>query len=296
VRSALFTAPALYPLLASFCFVFAPLSSRSAVVQIPAAADTRLSSLDPSSNFGSGVDFIVGSQGNNALGALNRSLLRFDLSGSIPAGSIIRDARLTVTVVKDPFAAQGSNFELHRMLVPWDEMQATWTISQTDVIWAAPGGLADTDFLGPATSSAPSGIGLNNISFSNLASDIQFWLDHPATNNFGWMMLSDSEEVHFTARRIGSREGFAPPSLEVTFDAAFRIGSVSLSADLITLTFDAPANFTYIVQWTDALDNPDWQELERFDPSDTDQTLEALDSSGNGPQRFYRVLQTTSPP
>ena len=35
--------------------------------------------------------------------------------------------------------------------------------------------------------------------------DLQLWLNHPE-NNFGWMLISQSEDTPFTARRFNSRE------------------------------------------------------------------------------------------
>src|SRR5207244_575593 len=47
--------------------------------------------------------------------------------------------------------------------------------------------------------------------------DIQTWLDNPASN-FGWILISRSEEVSQTARRFGSREDIAnAPQLTIEF-------------------------------------------------------------------------------
>ncbi|MBK7562343.1 MAG: DNRLRE domain-containing protein [Chitinophagaceae bacterium] len=50
-----------------------------------------------------------------------RSLLRFDLS-SIPVGSTIQSAELQFYV-----NTEGQGFNMHRMLVPWDEATVTYT-------------------------------------------------------------------------------------------------------------------------------------------------------------------------
>ncbi|SRR5260221_4638586 len=49
--------------------------------------------------------------------------------------------------------------------------------------------------------------------------DLQLWLDHPGTN-FGWMLISQSEDTPFTARRFASREDpfGRGPTLTVDFD------------------------------------------------------------------------------
>jgi len=46
--------------------------------------------------------------------------------------------------------------------------------------------------------------------------DVQSWVDNPASN-FGWMLMSESEDVPGTARRFGSRETSPVPTLVVTF-------------------------------------------------------------------------------
>ena len=292
-------APRLCPVLPGLAVGFVALalasSSRAGVISVAPAADTRISSLNPDTNFGAGTDFVVGAQGNNVAGAINRALLQFPVAGSIPPGAVIRDATLSVNVWREPFSAVDSSFELHRILTPWEESQATWNISRAGVLWTGPGGVAGTDFAETPSSSQASGLANGPILFSNLGSDVQNWLDHPE-QNYGWVMLSGSEDNRFTARRIFSREGSPAPVLQITFDLGLKFNAVSISGDLITLTFNAAANFSYIVQWTDRLIDPDWQELTHFDPNDQDSTLEVSDSTGNGPQRFYRIVQVPPAP
>jgi hypothetical protein len=52
---------------------------------------------------------------------------------------------------------------------------------------------------------------------AGLVADMQAWVDSPATN-FGWILISESEETSGTARRFGAREnGSTAPALVVTF-------------------------------------------------------------------------------
>jgi len=280
------------PLLALLVF---PFTGSAAVINISPVADTRITTLGADGNSGAGPDFVVGTQGDRAGGALNRALIRFRIAESLPAGAIVQDARLSLNITHQPITPESSNFELHRMLIAWEELEATWNIARADSPWSAPGGVAGADFSATASSSQFVGTTPGLVSFANLGREVQDWLDHP-DSNFGWIILTDAEDTRFTARRINSREGSPSPTLEINFTLPLRINSIFASGDLITLSFSAVANAAYVVQWTDQLDNPDWQELTRFDPNDQDSTIEVSDSSSNGPQRFYRVCQVPASP
>ncbi|MCI0744154.1 MAG: PEP-CTERM sorting domain-containing protein, partial [Verrucomicrobia subdivision 3 bacterium] len=73
--------------------------------------------------------------------------------------------------------------------------------------WAAPGGAPGIDF-NPTYSSAALIFGLDSYQFEgtlDMINDVQSWLDNPGTN-FGWMLMTSSEELPFTGRRFASRE------------------------------------------------------------------------------------------
>jgi hypothetical protein len=158
---------------------------------------------------------------------IRRGLLAFDVSGSIPAGSTIVSATLTLTMSQTPAGAE--LVRLRRVLADWGEGDsvasmgegggaaaqpgdATWLYRFFDpnepVPWASPGG----DFA--PTSSAT----LRVESFGvytwgptpELVADVQSWVDQPS-QNFGWLLLGDESRLE-TAKRFDSREHPNPPA------------------------------------------------------------------------------------
>src|SRR6267378_4390410 len=93
-------------------------AARAASANVPAAADTTLQSAFPSSNFGDGTTFQAGGR---LRGGSARSLLRFDLSGSVPAGSTINSVTLTLSVTATPGGGPSSVFDLRRVQASWGE-------------------------------------------------------------------------------------------------------------------------------------------------------------------------------
>src|ERR1041385_685744 len=204
---------------ASLACVAAPVAILAESVTVLPVADTYLSEQDPNSNFGNGLDMVMGTQGPTGGAPTNRGLLMFDISGQIPPGSQVTSVAVTLSVVKVPSLGANSTFELRRVLLPWNETEATWNHSGTNAAWSAPGGAAPTDF-----SSAPSGTqsvaGLGSYTFlstANLVADVQSWVDNPNAN-FGWIVQTQLEDVAKTARRFASREGPAnAPTLLIEY-------------------------------------------------------------------------------
>jgi hypothetical protein len=212
-------------------------SSFADIVTLHPSADTTLHEYFPDNNLGAQLYFNAGTTQN---GPRTRGLMQFDISGSLPAGAIIHSVSLTLEVTKQPVDGDApSNFALHRMLVAWGEGsgigqppflgapaqlgEACWNspAAMTAAHWGAPGGLAGVDFA--AQRSADTfiyGVNFSPYTFGDsagLISDVQSWLDHPQSN-FGWMMLTESEDEIFSARRFASREApFLAPTLEIDF-------------------------------------------------------------------------------
>lgn len=135
---------------------------------------------------------------------------------------------LTLHVTFAPGGAKDSVFALHSVRLPWEEGkgspatgsgnngapaqtgETTWSNRLSpNTRWEAPGGRAGFDYGSKTTASVPvSGVGSYTIaSASNpeLISDIQSWIDQPSSN-FGWVLISQSEDILQTARRFGSPE------------------------------------------------------------------------------------------
>jgi len=211
--------------------------SRAETVSLQPIADTTLFEVAPGNNLGGAFFLNAGTAGN---GFRNRALLRFDVSGSIPAGSIITGATLTMDIVRQPTTGMEiSLFDLRRIFQPWGEGvqvpedinspglgapaasdEATWNHRfAPGAAWSVPGGAEGVDF-----STIVSGVALVQSigepvvfeSTSELVADIRAWLDQPS-QNFGWMFITESEGVPKTARSFASRESGFGPTLTVDF-------------------------------------------------------------------------------
>jgi hypothetical protein len=200
-------------------------------------ADTTLAEVAVNNNFGGADFFSVGTAGNRRSA---RGLVQFDLS-ALPAGAQLLSAELVIDVIRQPLdGLVESTFELHRMLRSWGEGvgvpdslhpgigapalsgEATWNhrFAGTPLAWAAPGGLAGTDFASEA-SGGVSVLGVNDSPYTIpsdplLLADLALWQAHPELN-FGWMILSDGEGTQYTARSLGAREGISPAVLRLNF-------------------------------------------------------------------------------
>jgi len=166
---------------------------------------------------------------------VRRGLLRFDLS-TIPAGSTITSATLQLTVGKVPASGQvNSTFDLFRLLANWNEGtkggnngsaaspgEATWNDRMRGMAsWATPG--AKSDAAGTASASAAVTSADNarySWSGSNLAADVQLWVDNPS-QNFGWLLTSRAEGSRRSVRGFASREsGASAGALMVNYTPA----------------------------------------------------------------------------
>jgi len=214
----------------------APPASAETVVLRP-LADATLFEVAPNNSAGGSDYFISGTTQNRTR---NHALLQFDIATGIPSGSLITSATLGLEVIRRPSDGfEVALFGLHRVLRPWGEgtnvtvsnaggmgepavaNDATWNhrFAFTPETWAEPGGAPGIDFQSDLSATASIyEIGAYQFeSTPGTVADLQHWLDHPASN-FGWMLLAESEDLPFTARRFGSRENQnAAPTLLVEY-------------------------------------------------------------------------------
>lgn len=166
---------------------------------------------------GAGMHFFAGT----TQGALvRRGLIYFDIAGAIPAGSTINSVELTLNMSMT--IAGDVDVALHPVLADWGEAgsiavggnggeggggtaqdgDATWlhTFSPGS-FWTTPGGDFD-----PAASATET-VGFSGKytwgSTAGMVSDVQSWLDNPATN-YGWLLQAD--EIGVTAKRFDTHE------------------------------------------------------------------------------------------
>jgi len=199
------------------------------------SADTTLLEVAPDNNLGGQTYFNSGTTQN---GTRNRGLLQFDLS-QIPQSAAITSVNLYLEVVHVPSCGYApSAFGLHPVLAPWGEGnkstsispgqgapatvgEATWNdrFALMGQPWSVPGGAPGVDYA-TAASTDEYLYGVNQYVFASrpqLVADVQGWLNNPKSN-FGWMLISESEDTRFTARRFGSREDpNNAPLLEVQY-------------------------------------------------------------------------------
>lgn len=214
-------------------------------------ADTTIFS--ESDNSGGGTDGIFSGTINqltfDGQKQHRRALIKLDLT-SIPAGWIIENVSLQMTV-----AMSGGNFgdidySLHRVTAAWgegsvvgpsgggygaaaDPGDATWLSSQFGAsAWNTPGG----DFA--ATPSATTAVGVANTdavwSDPGLIADVQLWVNAPSANN-GWLVLSSLEGTQQRIKRFHSSEAVQfRPVLTVLAQPAPALGD---STALVPLLF-----------------------------------------------------------
>ena len=272
-----------------------------AAVNLPGAslvltpvADTGLSQFGPAVNFGGEIDFVAGAQGPSANNAINRGLVRFDFS-SLPAEATILSAQLALSVHQSPLNAPSASFSLHRALVDWDEMNATWLERQPDTAWndVGAGGAADA---ADTVSAAQMIGGISDYTFGpapGLVADVQFWLSHP-TDNRGWLVRTDDESLPRSARRFSSRETAlgTPPRLtiEYTTPEPLRIDRVEQQGDLFLLHFIARPGKAYVIQCREQLENGDWVNCASL-PATSSGGAMVFSETALRARRFYRLCE-----
>jgi hypothetical protein len=285
---------------------------RAESVSLTSAADTTLIETEPGNNLGGAV--IVNS-GTTQNFTRNRGLFRFDFTGRIPPGSRITKADFVVEVTGQPKEEQrSSSFGLHRVLKPWGEGDktspdpihpglgapatagdATWNyrFAFTTNTWTIPGGAASNDYL-PELSAEAFVYGLGDspytfVSTPRLVADVQAWVDDPATN-FGWMLICQSEETNFTARRFASREDAGrEPFLVIEYTPPPRIDFITVTNEKVNLAFTALASQAYAVEFRPSFFASDhWSTLTNFPAQLFATNLTVTDPITEG-RRFYRL-------
>jgi hypothetical protein len=265
--------------------------SEAASITLNPMQDTFISEAFTSPN-GTGVDMVVGAQGANASFSKNRGLIQFDLS-SVPPGAVVNSVSLHLTVTKVSSTPVNSNFQLHRLLHPWSDLESTWTLRlEPDENWATPGGQEGNDFSATISGSVPVA-GLGEYTFAStqeLVTDVAAWLANPASNH-GWLLKTADESVGFTARRIASAEGpIGAPVLEVQFETPEppRISRAEITDNQFCLRFTTRQGKSYVVERRDRVDTGEWAAITNLPPADVTGEAIVCDPLGTG-TGFYRV-------
>jgi hypothetical protein len=279
------------------------------LIEIPADADSALLEFSPDYNLGRQSDLPSGTLGATAGSTRSRLLIRLDLAG-LPPQAVVQSAILKLAVVKVPAGAADSVFALHRMLTPWREGnqhgvmpggalaapgETTWNERLVgEAAWGKAGGEPGVDFAAsPTATERLAGSGLYEIELgAQGARDLEAWLAAPETN-YGWMLISQSEDVLKTARRLASREAAEnPPRLVVRYEVpptAPRIMDLSLASSEIVLHFEAQAGTTYYWEERSELGRGAWEILQTIPPQATSGPLLATNAVPPVRQSFFRL-------
>jgi len=248
----------------------------------------RDSSLPPGG--GSSSSVAVGTTRDNRHA---RALLRFDVPTLAP-GSTLTNAYAVITVGQVPGSGVAGQFSLHRVLQPWDELDATWE-STGYSSWGGAGGLEGSDYVAqPSAVRILDQSGRYEFRDTNIFNDVALWMSN-ADTNMGWMLLCD-EETLWTAKRFITREANYPESepqlvLEYSAPMHLELRHMRLEGDEVTFDFIADAGHEYFVEIKEDLDDSEWQAFDYF-PDQGAETLITYHDYLAGEHRFYRV---TSP-
>jgi hypothetical protein len=234
--------------------VVASISSAAAqtAISIVPNKDTTLYESASGSLAGGGSSYVfVGRVGGGGNFERRRAVMRWDIAGSIPAGSRILSAQLDLWVDQSSaFLPIATN--VHRVLQDWSEGtvvapggggqggtsaagETTWIHTNfPSQLWANAGG----DFAAtPSLTFDLPGIGaVVTPSSDGLVADVQSMLDNPA-NNFGWL-LKTNEILTSNARKINSRNAAAlQPKLNIIYLAPGQTGTWGTGWSVGTGTF-----------------------------------------------------------
>lgn len=222
----------------------------AATVVLGASRDATIFENNVNNGSGAGNGLFAGT--NGAGNSPRRALIGFDVAGSIPAGALLQDVHLTLTLGQFPNvgAVATATIGLHRLAADWGEGATQQQIPPNDTFGGLGQGAAATEgdvtwnarFFSPTTPtpwSTPGGdfaaaASATTIvtralttpytwnSTPELIGDVRAWLDSPASN-FGWMLVGADEVTPATFRGFYSRQTATAafrPQLSVTFALA----------------------------------------------------------------------------
>ena len=226
--------------------LFTQLTFSQTTVTVVCDKDNTMYSESGTLSNATGVNLFAGvTSGNNK----RRSLIHFSLT-SLPAGSTITAATLTLNCNNIAPQSGNSGINIHKVSADWGEAtsgnnpqgmgspattnDATWShrfLGSTT--WTTPGG----DFISSASGGAAiSQTGVVTIANGGLIDDVQEWANN-AANNFGWAIVGNTEGAAGNARRFASRNNTTAsvrPQLTITYTNALPVSLISFTASLQT--------------------------------------------------------------
>jgi hypothetical protein len=234
--------------LATFLVAMNVTHGECATVVLSAAADASIFQNNVNNASGGGNGLFSGA---NTSGFPRRALISFDVSGRLPVGATIESVELTLVLgdVSGAGARPLVDIAVHRVLASWGEAatqqqtppndnfsgigqgspalegDVTWNArffsATAPILWSTPGG----DFNSVASTSASIPTALNTSytfpSSSEMVSDVQSWLDNPASN-YGWLLKGVNETLTSSLRGFYSSDVATAsfhPQLNIMFSA-----------------------------------------------------------------------------
>jgi hypothetical protein len=239
-----------------------PAVAHSKSVTIPAAKDNTIFENAPNNSAGGAAGIFAGT--NNAP-SKRRGLLAFDIAANVPPGATITGAQLRMHLGLSP-NTNNQTIGLHRLMADWGEGtvgsgtptvggfgngapaaagDATWSARMFGSSpWTNAG--ATGDFIALASTSAVVGGSPDSphtwLSNAALISDVQSWLDSPATN-FGWALVNANETSAQTFKAFYSQSATLNSqnnSLDPSFRPALTIHYVPEPTVITLLTIALP--------------------------------------------------------
>jgi hypothetical protein len=234
------------------------------VTNVP-VADTALRDNSPDLNQETVTPLPVGDSQSGSVH--NRGLFMFDLS-DVPTNAVVKAVILRFTVVQS--GTLDSSFDVNRVLVQWGETNATWNNRLDAVPWKQPGAQPGTDYIQAASDTAILRNPGVSTDFTNLISDVQMWVDNPATN-FGWILIVTGD-APATGKQIGARkDSVNTPLLIVEFTIPTApvtpvLTGIAQVGNQFQFFFNAESNHTYAAQFVGSLLDTNWVVLTNIPP------------------------------
>ncbi|MBE7157560.1 MAG: DNRLRE domain-containing protein [Rhodospirillales bacterium] len=205
--------------------ILLPFSARADTLTLGPSQDNSIFQNNVNNSSGGGPGIFSGA---NGMSSPRRGLIEFNLAGSIPSNATITGVQLQLTVGQlGGNATFGRTVGLYTLVSGWGEGtagasttiggtgqgaaagtgDATWNANRYNVsTWMTPGG----DFASTASASASLGtVSVGSVftwSSAGLVSDVQNWLNNPASNN-GWELINGAETTSQSLLGFYSREG-----------------------------------------------------------------------------------------
>jgi len=198
----------------------------AATVSLEPSKDNTIFSISTDESNGLGRYLFVGTTKEPSL---RRSLIQFDLSGSVPQGATIESATLTLQMNKSIVGAMQIN--LHKLTRDWGEGTSNASgqegkgasASSGDATWLRAfypddGWSSGGDFLSTVSASqSVGGPGSYSWTGAGLVNDLQNWANNPSAN-FGWILIGPESET--SAKRFDSLQATTAsnrPMLSITY-------------------------------------------------------------------------------